>query len=303
MEQDILNEPLRKERSYVKSISAGTRLPLRHPWGFLRQLWPLWLLNTLIWALVSRMVACDLYDFCHTSMAEGVTPTDLIGPSLFKVLAWGLLAFVLLGIWCGQACFLMRRYAELTYLPAIQPWKIWRDILPVILRGMLVFIVGYLVAAGCSVACLAILPSRIWALCAFIIVLIFWVFICIPGGTRYLMDASSSFVSSMNGTIKKISHLGSWCAIISVSGIVVILLVLIASVPTICATYVNGLSDMSVAIGDGTDVPASFAYLRAASFALTFFIAPIAWTFLLIPLCFNWGSECAIVETVEEKVS
>lgn len=303
MEQDILNEPLLKERSYVKSITAGMRLPLRHPWGFLRHLWPLLLFNTLLWALVSKWVATHLWAFCQIAFSHGVSASELVGAPLLSVLGWGLLAFAILGLWAGQTCFLMRRFAELNYLPAVQPWKIWRDIMPLAIQGCLVFVLGHIVAAALALLCLLVLSSRIWAFCLFCLLIILWaIFYCMVG-TRFLM-ASGTVKARLQGSFSGLRHMGGWSAIVAVCGILLITILLVGSAPVICTTYVGGLSDVSVAIGDGTDVPSSFDYLRAASFALTFLIAPIAWMFLLVPLCFKWGSEAATAVTnVQEEAS
>ncbi len=294
-----MNEPLFKERSYVKSISAGTRLLLRHPWGFLRQLWPAWILSAILWGAAAKWIATHLWECCQTAFAEGVSASELIDAPLFRILGWGLLACLMLG-WCtGQACFMMRRYGELNYLPAVQPWKIWRDQLPLALRGTAVFALAYLLLAALSLLCLALIPSRIWAFVVFCILLIIAAIFAALAGTRYQM-ADGSLRTRLQGSGRRASHLGSWSAIVAVCGMLTAAIVLVGAIPVICTTYVGGLSDASVAMGDGTDIPGSFAFLRALSFALMFLITQLAWMFLTIPLCFNWGSEMANKPNEEE---
>ena len=293
MEQDILNEPLVKERSYVKSISTGIRLTLRHPWGFLRHLWPLLLLNAIVWAVTSGCLSSCLWNFYTEATAVNVAPSSLITGSFLTCAAWGLLATIMLGVWIGQIVYLMRRYAELTYLPAVKPWKVWRDILPSVLRGITVSVLGYLVVAALAVLALFAMPGRMWAFLLFLFLAFVWLLLFVPMAQHYLME-DRSLISALAWPFKNFTRLGGSSAILVVCGLLVLTVLLVAFIPSVCAIYVGGLSDISVAIGDGTDIPSSFALLRSLSFALTFVLAPIAWTFLIVPLCFHWGSEEAI---------
>ena len=299
---DIMNEPLLKERSYVKSISAGTRLPLRHPWGFLRQLWPLLVLTMLVFALLSGRITSDVWTFYQEATAEGVTPSSLLSTSFFAVAGWGVTAMFLLGIWAGQIAYLMQRYAELTYLPAVKPWKIWHDIHPHTLHGILLCLTGYAITIGLAALSLAVMPGRIWALTLFVVLTLLWAIYYVPVGQHFMME-HRSFLSALAWPAKNIGRLGGSSAILIVCGLLVGFVICVGSIPSICAIYVSGLSEQSVAIGDGTDIPTTFGALRASTFALTFLIAPIAWTFIFVPLCFHWGSEKAIAEESEKNIA
>lgn len=290
MEQDILNEPLFKERSYVKSISAGTRLPLRHPLGFLRQIWPLIVINMLVFAALSGRISTDIWTFYQEAIAPGKIPSDLISSSCLMVLGWGYTAMLLLGVLAGQVAYLMQRYAELNYLPAVKPWKIWYDIHPHVLHGILLCIVGYTVTVGFALLSLAVMPSRLWALVLFMFLTMLWAIYYVPVGQHFMME-HRSFLSALLWPAKHIGQLGGSTAILIVCGIILILVILAGSIPTICTIYVGGLSDQSVLNGDGTDIHSSFGFICALSYAMTFLVATVAWTFIFVPLCFHWGSE------------
>lgn len=281
-------EPLLKERSYVKSIAAGMRLPLRHPWGFLRHLWPLLLVNVIVWALISKPVSAAVWTFYVQAVAPGVLPTELIS-SFLTMSLFGALAMVLLGAWAGQVVYLMKRYEELNYLPAVQPWKLWRDIYPDVLRGVALCVVGYAVTVGLAVLSLFVMPGRVWAFTLFIALMLLWAIVYVPAGQHYMMGRSNP-LAALAWPFRHFSSLGGSSAILIVCGMLLVTLLFIASLPTISAIYVNGLSDASVAMGDGTDIPSNFSVLRSICFGLTFMVAPIAWTFIFVPLCFHWGS-------------
>lgn len=301
MEKDVLNEPLMKERSYVKSMSAGVRLPLRHPWGFLRHMWPMMVLCMLVWAVVAQWAAPNMWALRNEASVAGVSPADLLTKNFIMCCAWGGLAIVFLGIQCGQISYLMQRYGELTYLPAVQPWKVMKDITPHIVRGIILCVVGYAVTLGWCVLSLLFMPSRLWALVLFVILTILWAMVYVPAGQQYMLD-KRSFLSSLAYPFKHLGSVGGSSAVLVVCGMVVVCVMVAGCLPALSTIYVGGMSDQAVAIGDGTDLPSSFALVRSICFAMGALIIYISWPFILVPLVFQWagkGSEETIADAEE----
>lgn len=298
MEKDIMNEPLLKERSYVKSMSTGIRLPLRHPWGFLRHLWPMLVVSIILWAVASAWLAPHLWTLRGVALTPGIAPSDILCPAFWQVSAWGMMGIVLLGVLVGQVGYLMQRYAELTYLPAVQPWKLWSDIMPCVLRGLLTTIVWYVVALAFVVLSLAVMPSRLWALVLCVFLVMTWTFIYVCAGQQYMLGQRSLF-SAFAWPFKNFSSVGGSTAILVVCGLLVASVIAIGCIPALSTIFVGGLSDNAVEIGDETDIPSNFALLRSICFGLAALVANIAWPFVLVPLAFNWGSQEA--ERLEDE--
>lgn len=293
MEQEIKNEPLIKSRGYVSSIGSGMRLPLRHPLGFLRQVWPVVLTAFVVTALVGNMMADDCWLFFNMGFADGLTTHDLLSLPLLKVMGWlglnGLMMCVLTGVMAYQ----MKRYAELNYLPSVQPWKMAGLMLPTLRRSAVLFVVGYAVLAVLAVLSLFLLPHRAWALAVFTFISLILSFVLSIGGMRYLMSDNSR-LSSLAWPIVHITRTGGAFATWIVCGMVFVLVTMVGFIPALCCTYVGGMSDMAVLIGDGTDLPGSFVYVRALAFGLGTITESIALLFFIVPLAFSWGAQTAI---------
>lgn len=288
MEKDIMNEPLLKERSYVKSMSAGVRLPLRHPWGFLRHLWPMMVACVVVWAVVAQWASASVWQFREMAFAPTTDAGHVLSVPFFMLCGWGLLAIVLLGVLCGQISYLMHRYAELGYLPAVQPWKVMPDITPHVVRGIILCVVGYALTVGWAVLSLMVMPSRMWALVLFVLLTILWAMIYVPAGQQYMMERKG-FGASLAWPFAHMGSLGGSSAILVVCGMVVVLVMLAGCLPALSTIFVGGMSDNAVAIGDGTDLPSSFGLVRSICFAMGALVVTLAWPFILVPLCFQWG--------------
>lgn len=303
MKKDILNEPLYRERSYIKSLVAGIRLPLRHPLGFLRHLWPLMVLYVAVWAVVSRWMAPHLWQLVSVLSEPCIPSSSLIGLPLLYVMGWGLLAVVLFCIEAGQLNFLMLRYGTLSYFPAVHPWQVWRSVQPHVLRSLAVGLVFYVVWCLLALLSLWLIPSRLWALAAFAILSLVWILVSTSISQQYLLSGlrvpaclSTAFrghsVTTEAGTLTRYpSRMAGNASILVVSGLTVFLVVLVGLLPSVCTLYVGAISDHAVAIGDATDLPASFQWLRAGSFALSALVAFLSLPFLFVPLIFHWGAE------------
>lgn len=296
MKKDILVEPLYKERSYVKSLSVGMRLPLRHPIGFLRHLWPMMLLCVLTWAFLAKVVSPDVWALRELAFADGSTPSMLVGMPLCKVLMWGFVAILFLGVQVGQIGFLMQRYGELTYLPAVQPWRVWRDIMPNILSGMMLCSIGYVVTVGLLLVSLLLMPSYLFAIILFVVLTLVWAMVYVPVGQE-LMIGKCSFMDSLKSPFCKSADFTGTAAILLVSGLLMLVVMFVGLMPAISFIYVGGIADNAVQIGDTSDLPASFCMLRSIAFALSALIALIAWFFILVPLAFQWGSKNSMFAT------
>ena len=290
MEKDIMNEPLLKERSYVRSMSAGIRLPLRHPWGFLRHLWPLLVLSIVLWAVASAWLAPHLWSLREVAFTPGIVPSDILCNAFWQVSAWGLFGILLLGILVGQVGYLMSRYAELTYLPAVQPWKLWRDIIPCVLRGIMTTVLWYALSLAFVILSLFVMPSRMWALVLAVCLVVLWTFILVCIGQQYVMG-QRSLLASMAWPFMNLSRIGASSAIVVVCGLLVVAVIAIGCIPAISTIFVGGLSDNAAMIGDETDLPSNFGLLRAISFGMAALVANMAWPFVLVPLAFSWGSQ------------
>lgn len=289
---DLTNEPLLKERGYVKCLSAGMRLPLRHPWGFLRHMW-ISLLTTMLAAFVaSRWMAPNMMAVLSATGAEDFAPSQLLDTPLLVVCGIGYLIVVCYALVVGHATYLMRRYAELTYLPAVQPWHVWRDIMPCLKRSLVSLTIGYLVVAGIGAASL-MLPSIAWSLLAFIVAGILYTLLYIPACQQYLLDGNTSLMAALKWPFGHRSALGQTAAIIVVCGLLVAAVTLIGYLPAICTIYVGGMSDEALAIGDPSDLPSTFPFLRGICFVLGALIGKLSIMFLVVPLAFDWGSQKA----------
>lgn len=289
MEKDIMNEPLYGERSYVKSISAGLRLPLRHPWGFLRHLWPLLLLCVATWGFVAKFVAGDLSVFLQLLDQPDVTTSSLVDMPLFRLMGWGALSMVFLGVQCGQIAHLMTRYGALTYFPAVHPWQVFRSIVPHILRGLLLCLVGYAVVCALAVLSLYVMPSMFWSSLLFVVLLITWAFLYIPVGQRYLYS-NHNFLSSLTSAFSHPNLLGGNFSITIVCGLLVFVVTFIGCLPALSTTYVGLISDQALAVGDTSDLPESFSLIRAVTYSLAAMVCFMSWPFILVPLTFHWGA-------------
>lgn len=287
---DQTNEPLLKERGYVKCLSAGMRLPLRHPWGFLRHIWPSLLFSMLAAYAASRVMAPNIMAVFSAFAAEDFIPSQLFNTPLLVVVGIGYLNVLCYALVTGHATYLMRRYAELTYLPAVQPWHVWKDIMPCIVRSIVSLSIGYFILIGICAASL-LLPSLGWSLIAMTLTGILFTLLYIPICQHYLMDGSLSYVAALRWPSKHVGTTSKTYAIVLVSGLLVIAVTLIGYIPSLCTIYVGGMSDEAVAIGDPTDLPSSFNFVRGISFALGALISKLSIIFLLIPLAFDWGSK------------
>lgn len=296
MKVDLLVEPLFKERSYVKSISVGMRLPLRHPWGFLRHLWPLLLVCMIIWGLAANWLAPDLWAFQQQLVAHGITADHLIGTPLYRMLLWLFAAILILGVQVGQVAYLMQRYGELTYLPAVQPWKVWRDILPNVCRGILACSFGYVVTAGLLLLSLSLVSTRIWAFSLFFLLMFLWAMVYVPFGQQLLLG-KRSVADSAKYCLTHFGDMGSLAAVLMVCGLLVVVVMFVGFLPAISTVYVGGISDRCIAMGDVSDLPDSFPLLRSISFLLGAFFVFVSWLFLLVPLTFQWGSSESVDKT------
>ena len=302
MKKDILNEPLYCERSYIKSLVAGIRLPLRHPFGFLRHLWPLMLFTVCVWALVSGCVATQLWYFHTLATQPGLSPSSLIGLPLLRVMAWGGLVAVLYSLQVGQLHFLMLRYGTLTYLPAVHPWHVWRSILPCVLRSTACGVGGYIVWCLFALFSLFVMPTRMWALVSFFILSLVWIVLFTTLCQHYLLSGSPFWPSlkaafrshdgmdSSGRIVHYPSRLGGTASLLVVCGLVCLLVILAGQLPAVCTLYVGGISDHTIALGDVSDLPAIFPWLRAFSFGLGALVAFLTLPFLLVPLVFHWGA-------------
>lgn len=302
MKKDILNEPLYCERSYIKSLVAGIRLPLRHPLGFLRHLWPLMVLTVAVWALAAGWMAPQLWDFYTLATQPGMAPSSLIGLPLLRVMAWGLLVAVLCSLQAGQLHFLMLRYGTLTYLPAVHPWHVWRSIVPCVLRSTACGVGGYVVWCLIALLSLAVMPTRLWALVGFLVLSLVWMVLFTTFCQHYLLSGST-----LGGSLKAAfrsheemtqaghivhypSRLGGTATLLAVCGLVCLTVILAGQLPAVCALYVGGISDHTLALGDVSDLPGYFPWLRAFSFGLGALVAFLTVPFLVVPLTFHWGA-------------
>lgn len=302
MKKDILNEPLFRERSYIKSLMEGSRLVLRHPLSFLRHLWPLMLIYVVLWAVVARWVAPHVWEFITMMSQSGVAPSALISMPLFYIMGWGLMAVVLLGVQSGQVVFLMLRYGTLTYIPVVHPWHVWRSILPHVGRGVAGYVSGYLVMCANVLLSLWLMPTRFWALVLFILLSLLWMMVHTSACQQFMLSRCkflSSFLYAFRSrdvmtentvVVHHSSRVGGNVAILVVCGMVVLLVIVAGLLPAVCAIYVGGISEQAVTIGDSTDLPSSFPLLRACCFGLGALVTFLSMPFLLVPLAFHWGA-------------
>lgn len=289
MEKDTTNEPLFRERSYVKSIGEGCRLLLRHPWCFMSLLLTILPITLLAYALASHVLTPMLGQVFASAFQAGIVPATLITRPLLYVLLYGVLAVLLLGMQVGQVSYLMHKYGELDYVPVHRTWKLSAAITKEMMRGMLLCVVGYVVVGGMLLLSLYVMPTRLWALVLFVVLTLVWVLYYVSVGQQFMLS-QRSFAASLVYPIRHFGDLGGIAAILVVCGIVVLTVMEVGALPAICTVYVSCISDASVAMGDGTDIPASFPWLRDLSFALVSLVMFVAWNFLLVPLAFHWGS-------------
>ncbi|MBQ0049107.1 MAG: hypothetical protein KBT12_02555 [Bacteroidales bacterium] len=283
------NEPLLKERGYVKSIAAGLRLPLRHPWGILRHIWPTCLVCGLVWFFVSKWVCADLWAFRTVFSGPVSSPADVVGMTWLRVVLWGMLSMLFLGVLAGQTAYLMRRYGELNYFPAVQPWHVWRDIAPSVVSGLVLCLVGYLVAVALASVPFLFMPRRLWAVLLGAVLVCLWALFYVPAGQRFMME-KKPLPASLWWSFSHPTELSGSSAVVVVCSTLLFSVMAAGAVPVVALAYVDGVASDALRMGDAVDLPGSFFMLRNLGFFLTSSIVSLSWIFVFVPLCFEWGS-------------
>lgn len=288
---DALTEPFVQERSYLHSAKSGWQLVFRHPLSVLRHLWPTLICSMLVMALVSDPLAEHVWVFGYISMADGITPTDLLHTPLFRLLSWLALPSLLIGIVLGQTAYLTKRYEELSYLPVVQPWKVWRAILPYVRRGITVSLLWCIINVILILIALLIMPTRRWALLFFAISYILLGVLTSHARKVYTLGDMSLAETGkwfLSRTYRR--EMSSTTALVSVCGLMLIVVISVGCIPALLSTYVGGLAELSEALGDATEMPKHFGIFRGMSFSLATFNTLIAYVLYVIPLYFHYGS-------------
>lgn len=277
----------------MNCLSAGMRLPLRHPLGFLRQMWHVVLAAFLITALLGDRAAVHFWQFFNMGFADGLTTHDLLGIPLASVLFMVGVNVLIMSVVAGILVYQMKRYAELSYLPSVNPWKNFGRMIPTVRDSAKFSFVAFIVQALLIVVSLLVMPHRAWALALFAVLSLVASYVLSVAGMRYLMS-DVSMPASFKWTLSHLRETGGMFATWTVSGLVFVLVTMTGFVPALCCTYVGGMSDMAVLTGDGTDLPGSFVYVRALAFGLGTITESIALLFFIVPLAFSWGAQTAI---------
>lgn len=275
----------------MRSIKAGWQLLFRHPLTVLNHLWPTLLLSMLIIADLSKQLSEHLWVFGYISMADGLERGDLLHTPLFRLLGWMIVSGGLSGIVLGQVAYLIHRYEELGYMPVVKPWKVWRDILPFVLRGVSVNVCWTIVIDLLIVLSFLVLPTFCVLYLIFVLFIIGITMLTIMGRITFPLGERSA-MQQLRWNFSKENrqeNTGSF-AVEIICGMLMILTLLAGSIPALLSMYVGGVAEFTEALGDTTDMPANFGTLRAFSFALATFNALMAYVIFLFPVFFHYGS-------------
>lgn len=286
--------PIYKVRSYLGCLDQGLKVATRHVIDLLRYLSPS-LLSCVFFGIL-LVLETYFYPLPYSSYRFDASPAMLIAGACV------LLALFVEseGSFMSQLFDVLSKYSEQGAWPICKFKDAMKSSKKFFMKSCVFLLVGVLLVA------LFVLPTVLllgWhSIYTYLILLVYLLLLFIPYmmiGWDYLLSHHHTLWHSFKRIKVIYQNIGSLYAVWFVAGLLLLLICIVAWLPTILLVYAHRASMFSVSMGDTTDLPVIVPVLVILFTIISTLLSKMGTCLLFFPLSYLYGS---IVTKQKEKM-